>query len=158
MGFEGTLNKNIFSWWESSNSFVAAISKASSSIPGILVQNGFGVNYSTINTFSLSKKLSTFVSFSHALPTHNGNSYTPNQLNFRTGFRASLFGTKLQVNATYFRGSVYRSERYFENFTYRQLTDYKYNTLILNLTYKFGQSKVKGNTKNINFNEKQRAN
>jgi hypothetical protein len=158
VGFVGTFNKKIFSWWESSNSLVAGISSASSSLPGILVQDGYNLNYSTTNTFSLSKKLSTFVNFSHDLPNHSGNTYTPNQLNFRTGFRASLFGSKLQVNATYFRGSVYRIEQYFEKFTFKEFTDYKYNTLILNLTYKFGRPKVKGSTKNINFSEKQRAN
>jgi hypothetical protein len=157
LGFIGTFDKNIFSWWESSNSFVAGISRASSSLPDILVQNGYNVNYSTTNTFTLNKKLSAFISFSHDLPKHNGNTYTPNQFNFRTGLRASLFGSKLQVNATYFRGSVYRSEQYFEKFTYKGFTDYKYNTLILNVTYKFGRTKVKGNTKNVNFSETRRA-
>lgn len=158
LGFVGTFNKKFFPWWESSNSLVAGISGASSSLPGILVHTGYTFNYSTTNTFTLSKRLSAFVSFSHDLPNHSGNTYTSSQLNFRTGLRASLFGSKLQVNATYFRGSVYRSEQYFEKFTYKGFTDYKYNTFILNLTYKFGRTKVKGSTKNIDFSETKRAN
>ena len=157
-GFSGTFNYKIYPWWETSNSTSFHLSNSKSQLPEILTQKGIGFNYSTYNTFKINSHLSAFASLSHSLPSRSGNNYTANQMEARVGFRIITLNDKLQINTSYFRGSINRYKIFYKDYMLQQFTDYKYNTFMLNFTYNFGKPKVSGNTKSINFSDKQRAN
>lgn len=157
-GIIGTLNIKFFPWWENSSFGSFNISDSRSSIPNIVVQSGSGFNYSTNNTFRIVKGLSSFVNYSQTLPSTQGNLYTYNQYTLSLGFRAALLNNKLQLGLSALKGSVVRYRISFKDFDQYIDTDYDYKTLTLTATYSFGKSMVRGNTKNVNFGEKQRAN
>lgn len=101
------------------------------------------------------------LNFWHSLPFTYGNIKLQDQLEFSPGIKASFFDKKLQANFVindlfktiknngYSYNGAYRSE-------FDQYNDYR--GFKLSLTYSFGNTKVKGANKNINFEEQNRAN
>lgn len=157
-GIITTLNIKLFPWWENSSVGSFNVSDSRSSIQNVVVKSGSGFSYSINNTFRIKSSLSSFLNYSHTLPSTQGNLHTYNQYYLTAGFRASLLEKKLQVGLSILKGSLVRYRIFFKDFSQYLNTDYDYKTLTLNVTYSFGKNKVVGNTKNINFGEKKRAN
>jgi Outer membrane protein beta-barrel family len=153
-----TFNKKLFPWWENSSYATYNVSDSRSSIPNVDVQSGSGFNYSVNNTFKLAKTVNAFLNYSQSLPSTQGNLHTYSQYSLSTGLRATLLSSKLQLGLTLFKGSLVKYRMFYKDFDRYINTDYDYKTLTLSATYIFGKKKVRGNTKNINFGEKQRAN
>ncbi len=157
-GIITTLNIKLFPWWENSSFASYNLSTAKSSVENVVAQRGSGFNYSTNNSFKLSEAFRTFFNFSQTLPSVQGNLQTYNQYSLSLGIRAALLNNKLQLGASFLKGSLVRYRIYFKDFDQYISTNYDYKTLMVNATYSFGRTKVRGSTKNVNFGEKQRAN
>jgi hypothetical protein len=157
-GIITTLNIKIFPWWENSSFASFNFSNSKSSIPHVVVKPGSGFNYSINNSFRMSKIFSSYLNFSQSLPSTQGYLYTLSQYNLSGGFRARLMENKLQLSLALQKGSLVTYQISYKDFNHYIHTDYDYRTLTLTANYSFGKNKVKGNSKNINFGEKQRAN
>ena len=160
-GLTATLNLKILPWWENSSYAGFGLSDSRSSIADVVTQNGYSFNYGIYNTFSLNKIASMFVRFSQSLPSTHSNAYSANRYSLSSGFRVSLANKKFQFNATVndlLKSDVDKGKIYFKDFTQYHSTYYDTRRLNLVVTYTFGKSKVRGNQKQINFKETQRAN
>ncbi|WP_309332403.1 outer membrane beta-barrel family protein [Mucilaginibacter sp.] len=157
-GVVATLSLKLFPWWENSSYASFSVSNSGSSLPQVITENGSAFNYSTSNTFTVSKKVSLFLNYSQSLPARQSNSYRANQFSLLSGLRISFYDNRLQFNASVFRGSVDKGIIYFKGYNLYNTADYDYKTLNLGFTYLFGRPKVKGNAKKIDFKETQRAN
>jgi outer membrane receptor protein involved in Fe transport len=159
-GMEATLAIKIFSWWENREFFSFNFSNSKSSIPDVLVQNGFAVYASTYNTFTLTKGLSLYVNFWHSFPATVGNIHNDSRSDLSSGLKIKL-GENFQLNASVddiTRGTVSQGEIYYEDFTQYFNNYYDSRRATVSLTYNFGKSKVKGARKRVDFRETQRAN
>lgn len=127
---------------------------------------GMSVNsllYSFYNTIALNESKTFFVmlNFWHSLPFNYGSTYLKQQLEFSPGIKASLFDKQLQISAVLndafktIRNHGYTNYNVYQE-DFNQYNDYRRFTF--SLTYNFGNSKVKGATKRINFEEQNRAN
>jgi hypothetical protein len=157
-GLTATLNIKIYPWWEHSSYASYYFSSARSSIATVAAQRGSGFNYSVNNSFRLNKMLSAFLNYSQTLPSIQNNSYSYNQSTLSLGARASLLDNTLQLGISGLKGTFVKYRMYFKDFEQYISTNYDYRTVFLNASYNFGRKKVRGNTKNVNFGEKQRAN
>jgi hypothetical protein len=157
-GMIATLNIKLYPWWENSSYANYNITDSRSSIPDVVARRGAGFNYSMNNTFKHSKIFSTFLNYSQTLPSTQNNLYNYNQYDLSGGCRATMLDNKLQVGISFQKGSLVQYRIDFKDFSQHINTDYDYKSLVFNATYNFGRKKVRGNTKNINFGEKQRAN
>ena len=124
--------------------------------------NSHSLYYSVNNTIHLNsnKTFSFLLNFWNFLPHTKGNFEFENISNLSSGLRMSLFEKKLQVNMTVqdiLKGMKFRGKSlYTDYYTYSN----NYNdarTFNLSLTYQFGNSKVRGNNKQIKLEEIDRA-
>ena len=157
-GIRATFNVKFFSWWENSSYAGYNLSNPRSSIPNIDVRRGSSFNYNIYNTFKLVNAVSVFLNYSQSLPSTQGNGQTYSQYSLSLGCRATLLSSKLQLGLSLYKGSNVRYRIFYKGFERYLNTDYDYRKLTLTANYNFGKKKVRGNTKNINFGEKQRAN
>ncbi|PKF72873.1 TonB-dependent receptor domain-containing protein [Chryseobacterium sp. PMSZPI] len=152
-----------FKVWEFSASMNASNGRTSPLIPELQEISVNSFLYSFYNTIAVNKSKTVFVmlNFWHSLPFTFGSTYVKDQLEFSPGIKASLFNKQLQLSAVL--SDAFRTVKnngyteysgYRENFN--QYNDYRRFTF--SLTYVFGNSKVKGASKNIKFDEKSRAN
>jgi len=132
-----------------------------SALPEVVLQDGSAFYYSTFNTFSLSKTFSLYVNYWQSLPSTQGNIYSRSRSALASGFRIALIDSKLQVSVSadgLLKDSRSEGNIYYHDFT--QTCNNYYDTRILSVTatYTFGKAKVKGNKKQLNFKEAERAN
>ena len=159
-GIEVSLAFKLFPWWENREFITYNFSSGKSVIPEVQLENGSAVYYSSYNTFTLSKSLNIFMNFWHSLPNTQGNVYTENRYSLSSGFRLAL-GSQFQLNGAVddlLRSTVARGKVYYQDFTQTFNNYYDSRRFSLTATYTFGKSKIKGNKKQVNFKETQRAN
>jgi len=160
-GLNASYTDTFFKFWEATFTLNATIQ--TSEVFGIEAdaQKGQSLSYSINNTFTLNKKrtISLFVNYDQSLPNDNVNSHFHNFSNLNSGVKISLMEKQLQINATVtnifaqrFRGDMYykNNSQYFNNY-------WDGRSLRLSVNYTFGNKK-KFSKKNINFEEKDRAN
>jgi outer membrane receptor protein involved in Fe transport len=152
-----SFNKTLLKWWENNTSASFFHSSSKSNISEIPRQDGFSASINFNNSFKISDDLSLYLNYTQNLPSTTGNVYSYAQRSFRTGARLKLLKDNLIISPSYLLGSLTRIDIHYSDFVQTQKTDYNYNTFNLNVTYLFGRSKVSGNTKNISFDEKRRA-
>jgi outer membrane receptor protein involved in Fe transport len=157
-GLTATASVKFFSWWESSNYLSYSISRSSSSVADFLTENGSSFNFGTNHTFRINKQLTAFVNYSQSLPTKQSNTYRSAQYDISSGARISAFDNKFQFTAAIALGATDENKLFFKDYVQYIYTDYNYRTATFSITYLFGRSKVKGNTKKVDFKETQRAN
>ena len=155
------LNPN--NWWEFSTNVSTSYSESSSSIVQVSPQNGFSFYYDLNNTFTISKakQFFLFLNFWHSLPSRQGNVYSQNLSNLSTGFRFSLLDKKLKINASIddiYKGLISKGEIYFNEFRQEYNNYYDARRFTLNVTYIFGNKNVNRNNKQVQFEDKNRAN
>lgn len=152
-----------FKIWEFSSSINASNGNTKPLIPELQKISVNSFLYSFYNTIAVNKSKTVFVmlNFWHSLPFTYGSTYIKDQLEFSPGIKASLFNKQLQLSAVL--SDVFKTVKnngyteysgYRENFN--QYNDYRRFTF--SFTYTFGNSKVKGTSKSIRFDEKSRAN
>lgn len=157
-GLTATSSIRFFKWWESSSHVTYSMSASSSTVADFITEKGSLFNLGTNHTFRISNKLTVFINYSKTLPGTQGNTYRAAQFDFSSGARMLALNNKLQFTASAALGAVDRSRSYFKDYTQYVYTDYNYRTANFSLTYIFGRSKVKGNTKKVDFKETQRTN
>lgn len=163
LGIQLNYNNLFFNIWETATSVTGSYTETKSIIQESEGLNVYTLSYSIDNTIALNDNKTWFVllNYWHDLPYVYANINIQNQMSFSAGAKAFFFNKKLTVNAIlndifktmesngYSYNSGFRSEftNYFDS---RKLT--------LSLSYSFGNKKVDGNNKNIDFDEKSRAN
>lgn len=156
-----SLNQKFFPWWENNSYASYSYSSSKSALPQALTQNGSAFSYSTNNTFKTSKQTSTFVNFRQSLSSRQGNAYNEGRYVLSAGARVTFAENKFQLNASVndiLKGDLQKNRLYYADGVQYGSTYYDTRLLNLNITYTFGKSKVKGNQKQVNFKETQRAN
>jgi hypothetical protein len=136
-------------------------SASHSSLPQVLAQNGYSLYYSTYNTFVLCDALSLFANFRHSLPSTHANLHAYAHYDLSTGIKLAMVKNKVQITLSgndLFRTSTSKYRAYFAGFSQYVSSYYDTRRVNLNLNYVFGNSRVKGNRKQVNFGETQRAN
>ncbi|KFF09505.1 outer membrane beta-barrel family protein [Chryseobacterium luteum] len=160
-GFNVSYTDTFFKFWEASISANASLQNSTVFNVDAETQKGSSFSYSVNNTFSLnkSKTLALFVNFSHSLPYRNVNSYFYAYPELTSGLKLSLMEKKLQINATVMNifAQRYRGDMYFTDNVQHMNNYWDGRSFRLSLNYTFGSSKKKISKKNINFEEKERA-
>jgi len=152
-----------FRFWDISLNSNFSYSKNESTIQQVSGQEGYNFSYDINNTLSLNdeKTIILNASFKHMLPGVYGILRTRGFTMLNIGGQFSLIEDKLQLNISLqdiFKGAVTKGYANYTNYISRIENYYDYRGVSLSLSYKFGNKKIKESNKNIDFNEKQRAN
>ena len=150
-----------FKFWEATISANASYQNSDVFNINAETSKGTSVSYSINNTFILNKTktLALFLNYDQMLPYKNVNSYFHNFSNLNSGIKVSLMEKQLQINATVtnifaqrFRGDMYFNDnsQHFNNY-------WDGRSFRLSANYTFGNKKKQINKKQINFEEKDRA-
>lgn len=162
-GVDVSYSDNLLKWWQTTINLSTSYSKSEVFNTNALGQNGYSLFYSTQNTFNLnnSKTISFILNYWQSIPSKSGNFYNNGQGNLSMGFRLMFMGKNLQVSLTasdILRQQLSSGEAYFSDNTQYFNNYYDFRSVRLSASYKFGNSKVKGNRKNFQFEETNRAN
>ncbi|WP_185287588.1 outer membrane beta-barrel family protein [Chryseobacterium lactis] len=162
-GINISYNYNKLKWLESSIFVNGFYSKSKSYDPAIsTAPAGYSANLNIDNNFFLNKdKTVTFMlGLWGSLPNRNGNSYNYTSASLYTGMKLAFMDKKLLVNV--YLNDILNTNRekgieYYPTYN----IDYQYKGITrnvhLSLTYKFGNNNVKGATKQVKFEESNRA-
>lgn len=119
--------------------------------------------FSIYNTIAVDrdKKWHLLLNYSHYSPFTAYNKYLDKQINVSIGVKTSFFDKKLSISTQI--SDVFKtlkSEGYSYNNGYRsEFSVYNdYQRVSLSISYNFGNKKVKGSNKKIEFEEKNRVN
>ncbi len=128
-----------------------------------LSKKGYGYDFNFQNNLSLnkSKTIQLILNYWFRLPSNSGNVYMDFAGNFTSGLKISLMEKKLQINATVsdiFKQARSIGEIYYSTGTHSYNNYYDARRFTLSATYTFGNKKVKEVGRNVNFDEKYRAN
>ncbi|KFF20579.1 outer membrane beta-barrel family protein [Chryseobacterium sp. JM1] len=160
-GLNASYTDTFFKFWESSISMNASLQNSSVFNVDAETQKGSSFSYSINNTFTLNKNktLVFFLNYSHSLAYKNVNSYFQAFPELTSGLKVSLMEKKLQINATVTNifAQRYRGELYFSDNTQYMNNYWDGRSFRLSVNYTFGSNKKKLSKKNINFEEKERA-
>lgn len=160
-GLNASYTDTFFKFWESSLSLNASLQNSAVFNVDAKTQKGSSFSYSINNTFTLNKNktLVFFLNYSHSLAYKNVNSYFQAFPELTSGLKVSLMEKKLQINATVTNifAQRYRGELYFSDNTQYMDNYWDGRSFRLSVNYTFGSGKKKINKKNINFEEKERA-
>jgi hypothetical protein len=152
-----------FSWWQSALFANGYYMKAESFVPEFIGQHGFSMYYQTNNTFFLDKKKNfmALVNFRQYLPSRNGNDYGYGYTNLGAGVSFSVLNRSLQITCMaddILRKNKSRGKIFYSRFTEFYNNYYDARLVSLGASFKFGNKKVKGKSKKIDFEESKRAN
>lgn len=159
-GMDITFGKTILPNWETREVFSFWCNNMRSGIAEVTNSRGAGLSYSVYNTFALTKTVNLLLNFSHLLPAVDENVHFRGTSSLSPGVKLALLQNQLQVNATVddvYKGLAGRGYVSYAGFTQPYHNYYDSRRLTMNITWLFGNNKVKGNRKQVNFNEKQRA-
>lgn len=151
-----------FKFWEASVSANASYQTSEVFDINADTSTGYSVSYSINNTFILNKAktVALFLNYDQSLPNDNVNSHFHNFANLNSGVKVSLMEKQLQINvivtnifAQRFRGDMYFADnsQHFNNY-------WDGRSFRLSVNYTFGNKKNQIRKKNIQFEEKDRAN
>lgn len=159
-GVNVSYTDTFFKFWETTIS--ANVSYQYSEVFNISAETskGTSVSYSINNTFILNKTktVALFLNYDQSLPYKNVNSYYHNFSNLNSGIKVSLMEKQLQINATVTNifAQRWKGDMYFEDNSQHFNNYWDGRSFRLSVNYSFG-TKKKFNKKNINFEEKERA-
>lgn len=162
-GINISYNYNKLSWLES-NIFANAFYAKSKSYDATAVAApaGYGANLNLDNNFFLNKeKTVTFMlGFWGNIPNRSGNTYFYGSGSVYTGMKLNLLQKNLLINL--YMNDILNTDRsrgieYYPEYN----TEYYYKgitrNIYLSVTYKFGNNNIKGATKQVKFEESNRA-
>ncbi len=163
-GISVNYNFNKLKWLESNFYATAYYSKSKSFIPDAVAElDGYGSNFNMENNFFLNQqKTFTFIFGAWGdFPNRSGNTYFKTNYALYSGLKLNLMDKNLMINL-YMNDLLNTNEskgtEYYQTFN----SDYSYKgisrNIYLSVTYKFGNNNVKGATKQVKFEEQNRAN
>jgi len=151
-----------FKFWEATISANASYQNSEVFNMNAETSNGTSVSYSINNTFTLNKTktVALFLNYDQSLPYKNVNSYFHNFSNLNSGIKVSLMEKQLQINATVTNifAQRWRGDKYFNDNSQHFNNYWDGRSFRLSVNYTFGNKKKQINKKQINFEEKDRAN
>ncbi|AZA80477.1 TonB-dependent receptor [Chryseobacterium lactis] len=162
-GINISYNYNKLKWLESSIFMNGYYTQSKSYDPLVLpAPAGYSANFNLDNSFFLNKEktVTLLLGLWSSLPNRNGNTYYYSSASLYTGMKLSLMNKKLLLNV--YLNDILNTNRekgieYYPSYN----VDYQYKGITrnvhLSLTYKFGNNDVKGATKQIKFEESNRA-
>lgn len=162
-GINISYNYNKLKWLESTIFLNGFYAKSKSYDPAISpAPAGYSANLNIDNNFFLNKeKTVTFMlGLWGSLPNRNGNTYYYTNASLYTGLKLAFMDKKLLLN--FYLNDILNTNRekgieYYPTYN----IDYQYKGITrnvhLSLTYKFGNNNVKGATKQVKFEESNRA-
>lgn len=160
-GLNASYTDTFFRFWETSISMNASLQNSTVFNIQAKTQKGSSFSYSISNTFTLNKNktLALFLNYDHSLPYRNVNSYFYSFPELTSGLKVSLLEKKLQINATVTNifAQRYRGDKYFTDSSQHMDNYWDGRSFRLSVNYTFGGNKKKISKKNINFEEKDRA-
>ena len=160
-GLNASYTDTFFKFWETSISINASLQNSTVFNIQAETQKGSSFSYSISNTFTLNKNktFALFLNYDHSLPYRNVNSYFYSFPELTSGLKISLMEKKLQINATVTNifAQRYRGDKYFTDSSQHMDNYWDGRSFRLSVNYTFGGSKKKISKKNINFEEKDRA-
>lgn len=162
-GFEISYTQNKLSWMENTTTLQSNYLKAESDSPEVIAaDSGFFTECNLTNTFFIKsdKTLSVIVTLDGNTPYRHGNTQYYSYFRNNIGLKGSLLNKKLAYSVLLndvFATTRSKGDEYFTNFlsTYSNRSSNRF--LNLSVTYKFGNEKVKGSTKKVQFDENNRA-
>ncbi|UQB67544.1 outer membrane beta-barrel family protein [Epilithonimonas zeae] len=151
-----------FKIWETNLSTSLSYSDTQITKYDAIARNGQSFYYSANNTFQLNKAKTFFffANYWQSLPSKGGNNSTKNRYSVNAGIKMSLMEKALQMNLSVndiFKTSGYRGSVYFKDNMQSFDNYWDARRLTFSVTYNFGNQKVKANNRNVNFEEKNRA-
>lgn len=162
-GINISYNYNKLKWLESSIFVNGSYSKSKSYDPAISpAPAGYSANLNIDNSFFLNKEktVTLMLGLWSSLPNRTGNTYYYTSNSLYTGMKLAFMDKKLLVNV--YLNDILNTNRekgieYYPTYN----IDYQYKGITrnvhLSLTYKFGNNNVKGATKQVKFEESNRA-
>lgn len=161
LGLSVNYAKNFYKWWEANMSLNGYLTKSTVFNIDAVGQKGQGFDYSVYNTFTLNKAKSLFflLNFSQSLPSRSNNSYIHTFTDLNSGLKMSLMEKKLQINlvVSNILAQKYSGDLFFENNTQHFNNYWDGRHLKLSVLYTFGNDKVSGANKQVDFDEKNRV-
>lgn len=163
VGLTTTLDWNPVNWWENYISVVSYYSTSKSAIRDIIPVNGLSTSFSVNNAITLDQKKSFFLllNYFQNLPSKEVNVYSQGISNLSIGLKYALFNKRLFINGIVedaYKGSVGKGEIYYQDFIQDFSNYYDNRRFTISMSYNFGKKNIKGNNRQIKFNEKSRAN
>ncbi|MDE5429447.1 TonB-dependent receptor domain-containing protein [Elizabethkingia meningoseptica] len=161
-GINISYSYNKLKWLESSIFINGFYAKSKSFIPDAISEAGYGGSLNMDNNFFLnkSKTLSFIVGLWGDLPQRRGNTYFNGNFSMYSGMKISLMDRNLLINLNVndlFNTSRLKGIEYYQDFNSNFYRKEITRTINLSVTYKFGNSKVRGATRQIKFEEQKRA-
>ncbi|WP_250254993.1 TonB-dependent receptor [Chryseobacterium sp. Marseille-Q3244] len=156
-------SNTFFKRWETNYSADIAYSSMEVFATDALTKKGYSYVFDFQNNISLDKKknIQLIANYWLRLPSNFGNKYSAFVGNFVAGFKMNLMDKNLQMSvivSDIFKQARSRGEIYFTTGTHYFNNYYDARRLTVSVTYTFGNKKVKGVRRNVNFDEKDRAN
>ncbi|MCJ7932944.1 MAG: outer membrane beta-barrel family protein [Chryseobacterium sp.] len=163
MGVSLNYSDTFFRVWEASYAADLSYMETEVFATDAVSRKGNGYNFNFQNNLSLNKGKTIQLIFNYwfRLPSNSGNKYWNYVGNFTSGLKMSLMEKSLQLNllvSDIFRQSKSKGQIYYTTGTHSFNNYYDARRLTLSAAYTFGNKKVKGASRNVNFDEKNRAN
>lgn len=162
-GLTLSISRKPTNWWSTYFTANGSYATATSSNTAVVPRDGYSIYYRTNNNLTLSKakNIIASINFWHLLPATDGNTESDGLSSFSLGIRMPLIVENLQLSVSLndiFKQSVSTGTIYFDDYIQTYDNYYDSRRVSFSLTYQFGKEKVRGNSKQIQFDEKQRGN
>ncbi|MDH6250756.1 outer membrane receptor protein involved in Fe transport [Chryseobacterium sp. H1D6B] len=162
-GINLSYNYNKLKWLESNIFVNGYYAKSKSYLPdAVSAPAGYSANFNIDNNFFLNKEktLTLMLGLWSNLPNRDGNTYYYANASVYTGMKLNLMQKKLMVNL--YLNDVLNTNRnkgieYYPNYNVDYFSKGITRNMYLSVTYKFGNNDVKGATKEVKFEESNRA-
>lgn len=163
MGATVNYSDTFFKRWEANYSADVSYTDRNVFTTDASSKKGYGYDFYFQNNISLNKTktVQLMANYWFRLPSNSGNIRWDFIGNFTAGVKMSLMDKNLQVNAIVsdiFKQSRSKGEIYYVTGSHYFNNYYDARRLTVSATYTFGNKKVKGTNRNVNFDEKNRAN
>lgn len=162
-GISINYSDTFFKFWEASYSVDFSHMKTQVFATDAASRKGNSTSFDIRNNFSLTKDKTVqfLMNYWFRLPSSIGNTYSYFVGNFTTGLKLNLMNKDLLMNvyvSDIFRQAKSHGEIYYLDSTHFFNNYYDGRSLSVSLTYNFGNKKLKGEARNVKFDEKNRAN
>ena len=162
-GISLSYSDTFFKFWETNYSADFSYMSTEVFATDAASRKGNSTTFNLQNNFAINKEktIQFFMNYWFRLPSSLGNTYSYFVGNFTSGIKLNRMNKNLQMNmyvTDIFRQAKSHGEIYYQDSTHFFNNYYDGRNFTLSLTYSFGNKKLKGETRNVKFDDKNRAN